>query len=207
MRIFSTGPDGNPRTHAVGFHAVGFLIALASAFFVFPGAATVARADDIDKQIAAIASVGPQGQGADRARAACRELSGRGPEVVPRLLAAMDTPNAVAANWYRAAFDRIVSRELADPRRRLPVEDFKQFVRQQNHPGRGRRLALTVVDRLDPTFGPTLIPTLLDDREFRDDAVAVALKTGCRRHPLGVTTLPPNVPINGLLTIRSVPTR
>lgn len=165
-------------THAVGFHAVRFLIALASGFFVLAGAAAVARADDIDQQIAAIASVGPQGQGADRARVACRELSGHGPEVVPRLLAAMDTPNVVAANWYRAAFERIVSRELADPRHRLPAEDFEQFVRQQNHSGRARRLALTVVDRLDPTFGPTLIPTLLDDREFRDDAVAVALKQG-----------------------------
>ncbi|HEV7998855.1 MAG TPA: hypothetical protein VGP63_03170 [Planctomycetaceae bacterium] len=168
------------RTPAVRFPAVGFLIALASGFFVFvlAGAAAVARADDVDQQIAAIASVGPQGQGADRARAACRELSGHGPEVVPRLLAAMDTPNVVAANWYRAAFERVVSRELADPRHRLPVEEFKQFARNQNHSGRARRLALTVVDRLDPTFGPTLIPTLVDDREFRDDAVAVALKQG-----------------------------
>jgi hypothetical protein len=168
------------RTPAFGFHAVGFLIVLASGFFVFvlADAAAVTRADDIDQQIATIASVGPQGQGADRARAACRELSTHGPEVVPRLLAAMDTPNVIAANWYRAAFERIVSREVANPRHPLPVEDFKQFVRQQNHSGRARRLALTVADRLDPTFGPTLIPTLLDDREFRDDAVADALKQG-----------------------------
>jgi len=90
----------------------------------------------------------------------------------------MNTPNVVAANWYRAAFERVVARELADPRHRLPIEDFKQFVRQQNHSGRARRLALTAVDRLDPKFGPTLIPTLLDDREFRDDAVAAVLKQG-----------------------------
>ncbi len=157
---------------------VGVLIACGGALCAFVGTGGIARADDIDPQIAAIASAGPQGQEAVRARVACRELAARGPEVVPRLLAAMDTPNVVAANWYRAAFERIVARELADPRHRLPAEDFKQFVRQQNHSGRARRLAMTVVDHLDSAFGPSLIPTLLDDREFRDDAVAAVLKQG-----------------------------
>jgi len=137
-----------------------------------------AGADSLDEYFGAIGAVGPLGQGSAQARKACNELANGGPERLPRLLAAMDTPNIVAANWFRAAYERIVARELAKPVPNFPRDELKSFVRDSRHQGRPRRLALALVDRIEPTFSQTLIPTLLDDVEFRDDAVAVALKRG-----------------------------
>jgi hypothetical protein len=141
-------------------------------------AAQMARADDVDGPIATISAVGPQGKGSADARQACRELARLGPEVLPRLLSAMDTPNIVAANWYRAAYEEIVSRELARSTATFPVTAFKTYVRDPRRQGRARRLALDLLDRIDPSFKAELLPTLLDDPEFRDDAVAIILKRG-----------------------------
>lgn len=142
------------------------------------GTTQLARADGVDARIAAIAAVGSQGSGSAKARKACRELARLGPEILPRLLLAMDTPNIIAANWYRAAYEQIVGRQLARSSRKFPIESLKTFVRDPRHQGRSRRLVLDLLDQIEPSFKPTLVPTLLDDPEFRDDAVSVALKRG-----------------------------
>jgi hypothetical protein len=139
---------------------------------------SLCRADEVDTQVAAIAAVGPQGKGSADARKACRELATLGPEVLPRLLSAMDTPNIVAANWYRAAYEQIVTRELARSHSNFPVAAFQAYVRDSRRQGRARRLALDLLDRIDPSFKPAFLPTLLDDPEFRDDAVSLVLKRG-----------------------------
>jgi len=141
-------------------------------------AGQTARADDVGSRIATIAAVGSQGRGSADARKACRELAGLGPEVLPRLLLAMDTPNIVAANWFRAAYEQIVAREMARAKPTLPVAAFQAYVRDSHRQGRARRLALDLLDRIDPSFKPALLPTLLDDPEFRDDSVAFILKQG-----------------------------
>jgi hypothetical protein len=145
-------------------------------------AGKTARADEVDRRIATIAAVGSQGKGSADARKACRELASLGPEVLPRLLSAMDTPNVVAANWFRAAYEQIVAKEIAGELARakptLPVAAFQAYVRDSHREGRARRLALDLLDRIDPSFKPALLPTLMDDPEFRDDAVAFLLKQG-----------------------------
>ncbi len=145
-------------------------------------AGQTAPADEVDGRIATIAAVGSQGKGSADARKACRELASLGPEILPRLLLAMDTPNVVAANWFRAAYEQIVAkemaRELAREKPTLPVAAFQAYVRDSHREGRARRLALELLDRIDPSFKPALLPTLLDDPEFRDDAVAFLLKQG-----------------------------
>jgi hypothetical protein len=136
-------------------------------------------ADQVDRQISVIAAVGPLGEGSAAARQACNELSQRGPEILPRLLSAMDTSNIVAANWYRAAYERILEGEASRPKpSSIPVGAIENYVRTVSHQGRARRLALDFLARLEPSFGKELLPTLLDDPEFRDDAVAIALKQG-----------------------------
>ena len=52
-------------------------------------------------------------------RKARDELARRGVEILPQLLAAMDTSNVVAANWYRTVYEEIVARSLATIGRRL----------------------------------------------------------------------------------------
>ncbi len=137
-----------------------------------------AMADEIDRHLAAIAGVGPEGARSAEARAACDALSECEAEILPRLLRAMQSDNPVAANWYRSAYEAIVRRERAKPRPQLPVDDLQGFVRDPANQGRVRRLVLALCDELQPGFSAASIPTLLDDPEFRPDAVDAALAAG-----------------------------
>lgn len=137
-----------------------------------------AFADEVDDDLAAIAKAGPNGAGAEAARDAARRLTQSGLAVVPRLLVAMDTPNVVAANWYRTVFDTLVQKELAAEKPKLPQETFVEFVKDGRRQGRARRLVLDVLDRLDPAFRAGFIPTRLGDPEFREEAVAAVLAQG-----------------------------
>lgn len=128
--------------------------------------------------LAAIAKTGQQGSGAAEAAQARRELAQRGIEILPPLLVAMDTPNPVAANWYRSVYEEIVARELAKPQAQFPVEFLKDYVSDSQRTGRPRRLVLGLIEKLDPNFKASWLPTRLNDPEFRFEAVAVAMTAG-----------------------------
>lgn len=136
------------------------------------------HADDVDDALVAIAAAGPNGAGSAAARKAATELQHGGPELLPRLLVAMDTTNVVAANWLRTIYDDIVTRELKKEKPQFPLDLLKDVVRNPKRQGRLRRLALEIVDREDPAFRGQLIPTLLDDPEFRAEAVGRVLSAG-----------------------------
>ena len=135
------------------------------------------RAAQIDDQLAAVARSGPQGAGSAAARAAVDALSEQGSEILPRLLVAMDTDNPVAANWYRAAYETIVERELAGAAK-FPLNELRDVVEDRARRGRVRRLALTLVDQLEPGYQKQVVRVMLDDPEFRADAVEIALAAG-----------------------------
>ncbi len=136
--------------------------------------------DDPGPHLAVIAKTGPQGEGSVAANVARDQLAKRGVEVLPELLAAMDTSNAVAANWYRTVYEEIVARELARDGTKWPVEFFKEYVSDAKRVGRPRRLVLGLLDKLEPAFREGWIPTRLDDAEFRYEAVGLALAAGDR---------------------------
>src|SRR5262245_26651579 len=102
----AVGRNNLPRPHtprdAMTCHRT-ILTALLLALTLPPG-----RADEVDDVLAAIGKVKLTGEGSADARAAAERLGQRGPEVLPRLLAAMDGASVVAANWYRTAYERIV---------------------------------------------------------------------------------------------------
>jgi hypothetical protein len=137
-----------------------------------------ARSDEIDEALAVLARSGPQAAGSIQARAAAEQLAAQGPHILPRLLLAMDTSNVVAANWCRTAYEQIVDRELPAANREFPAEALQQFVRDARHGVRPRRLALALLDQLDPDFRRRMMPQWLEDGEFRSDAVAFALQQG-----------------------------
>jgi hypothetical protein len=139
-----------------------------------------ASADEVDDALAAIAQVGPQAAGSVAARRAHDQLARHGTEVLPKLLAAMDTTNVVAANWCRGAFAQIVERERARPKPLFPLAELREFVADPARQGRARRLALKLLDDLDPDFRTKLIPRMLDDPEFRAEAVQFALDAGTK---------------------------
>jgi hypothetical protein len=144
-----------------------------------------AQADDVEDWLAAVARVKVTGEGSAEARAAAERLAERGPDVLPRLLGAMDGANVVAVNWYRTAYERIVARELAKPTPQLPLPELEAYVKDGRHNGRARRLVLELLDRLAPEFGGKLLPQLLDDPEFRGDAVDLALTAGDKAKTAG----------------------
>ena len=130
-----------------------------------------AAADEVDDAIQAIARTGSQASGSVAAAAAGKTLTEQDLSILPRLLTAMDTPNIVAANWYRQAYETIVERELDKQAPRIPVQQLKAFVLDSSHQGRVRRLAWDLLDRVDPGYRQLKIPSLLGDREFGSDAV------------------------------------
>ncbi|TXT17337.1 MAG: hypothetical protein FD138_4594 [Planctomycetota bacterium] len=135
---------------------------------------------DPKPHLAVIAKTGPQGTGSLPAKAARDELAKRGVEVLPPLLVAMDTTNSVAANWYRTAYEEIVARELSHSETKWPVEFLKEYVSDAKRIGRPRRLVLTLLDKLEPTYREQWLPTRLNDSEFRYEAVGLALAAGDR---------------------------
>ena len=151
-------------------------------------AGSVSPADEIDDLLAAVAQSGPGGRGSAAARTATLRLSRGGLELLPQLLEAMDTDNIVAANWYRTVYETITRRELArDPVPEFPVSFLKTYIANPKRQGRVRRLVLDLVDRLEPGTTAALIPGMLADPEFRDEAVAVALSRGDRAKQAGQT--------------------
>ncbi|GAB4155953.1 MAG: hypothetical protein Tsb009_32810 [Planctomycetaceae bacterium] len=134
--------------------------------------------DDVARQIQIIAQAGPNGAGSRAAAKARDRLLKQGPEILPQLLKAMDTANIVAANWYRSVFEQLVSRELAAKEPKLPVSDFKRYIENPKHQGRLRRRLLSLMNELELDYRVQLLPKLLDDPEFRNDAVDHALEKG-----------------------------
>lgn len=132
----------------------------------------------IETAIQFISEAGANAQGAVAARKARELLAHADAKTLPRLLEAMDTPNVLAANWYRTAFDAIADRELAKPSPELPRESLEAYLRDARRPGRPRRLALALLERMDNDLRRRLLETWLDDPEFRRDAVEDRLKRG-----------------------------
>jgi hypothetical protein len=133
------------------------------------------RADEVDGLLRDIRAVSKEAGGAEKARSAWEKLVRQGPGVLPRVLAAMDTPDTVAANWLRTAFDRIVETAL-EKKEPLNPAPLLAFAKDRKHEGRARRLALDLVERLKPGSRASLLGEALEDPEFRFDAIDQALQ-------------------------------
>ena len=140
--------------------------------------ATSAINADVDDDLASIAAVRAGAQGSTAARAARDRLASMPVDGLPKLLEAMDTPNVVALNWYRTVFQQIVDRERQRESPQWPIEFLQRYARNPERQGRVRRLVLRLLDDIRPGFRSELLPTLLNDPEFREDAVNAVLQTG-----------------------------
>jgi hypothetical protein len=144
-------------------------------FAVFMFSSLVGRAGGSADSQKDIRTLVGQGGGTALGRAAWRRLSAAGPELLPQLLQAMDTPDVVAANWVRTAFDRILDRALQDKGKGIDVAVLLAFAKDAKRQGRARRLALDTVERLRPGTTAGLLSGWLEDPEFRFEAVAALL--------------------------------
>jgi hypothetical protein len=152
------------------------LIVRRRCFFPFVLLFMTSAAPADDDSLGSLRAVGKEGANSPAARAAWDKLIARGPAVLPDLLQAMNTSDTVAANWLRTAFDRIVEDEMKNGGKALPADSLLAFAKEPRHSGRARRLALEVVERLQPGTSAGLFAEWLEDPEFRYEAVALALK-------------------------------
>jgi hypothetical protein len=134
------------------------------------------QADETADLLARIKRAGPRAENAADVRAAWDQLVRQGPSALPAILEAMDTPDTVAANWLRTAFDRIADKSLRDGGKGIDADALLRFVMDTKRQGRARRLALDVVERLRPGSRDSLLRGALHDPEFRADAVDRALE-------------------------------
>ena len=141
-------------------------------------AASSAVGQPVNELFKTIARTGPQSSGSAEAQQASDTLMTHGVEILPELLAAMDTTNIVAANWYRTVYQTIVHRELSKQKPQFPVTELRACAHNAQHQGRVRRLALALLDEIDPAFRNELLRHMLDDVEFRHDAVKLVLDAG-----------------------------
>jgi hypothetical protein len=156
--------------------AATFVCAIGMAF------AATSLADEIDQHLAAIGRAGAEGRGSIEARAAADALASCSPSILRRLLEAISTDNPVAANWLRSAFERVVARELdgVQSAANFPLQELATYFADTDRPGPSRRLALSVCERVQPGFSKREIGRLLDDPEFREDAIELALAAGTK---------------------------
>lgn len=142
---------------------------------------SLALAAEFDANVKTILNVGPEGKGNVEATAAWKELAQSPIQELPRLLAAFDTANPLAANWLRSAAESIVTREVQKSGK-LPQAELEKFIGQTEHNPRARRMAYEWVLRQDPTVADRLIPGMLNDPsvEFRRDAVARLIDAGTK---------------------------
>jgi hypothetical protein len=142
--------------------AVGLVFLL-----LFP---TAGQADELADQLRTLRSVKPGGDTA-AARAAWKEVVGRGPKALPAILEAMDTPDTVAANWLRLAYDELAESALKAGGKGLDTGALLAFARDERKQGRARRLALETVERLRPGEQKRFLKGRLSDPEFGYDAI------------------------------------
>lgn len=143
-----------------------------------PRQESVLSAEQISAAIQTITRAGPNSEGLEEARQASRVLAQAPAAVIPDLLAAMGTPNPVAANWLRQAYEAIAARELARSTTGLPRDAILQFVRDKSRAGRPRRIALQLLRQLEPEIDRPLLADWLDDPEFRRDAIDALMRQG-----------------------------
>lgn len=131
---------------------------------------------ELDRAIAAVRRVGPDGQGSAAAAGAWKELARADVGRVPRILTAMDGANSLARNWLRSALDPDLGRARAE-KRPFPLAELEALVRDTRHDPQARRLAYELVLEKDPGAAERLLPGMLNDpsQDLRRDAVAHVL--------------------------------
>jgi hypothetical protein len=129
--------------------------------------------------------VAKQGRGSAEQRAAWDRLSLASADALPLLLQGMNTKDTAAVNWLRCAFDQIAERELKSGGKAIDALKILAFIKNPTNEGRPRRLALDLVERLQPGTAEAIYRDGLDDPEFRYEAVALVLDRAQREAKSG----------------------
>jgi hypothetical protein len=140
----------------------------------------------LEAGLEAIRAVDHEGRGNAAAGTAWNVVAAADAGALPRILAAMDGANPLAAGWLLAAVDQIVARHP-----RLDPEPLCAFLDNTRHEPRARRLAFDLVAGIDGPRAEKLLGGLLDDPsvELRHDAVAQLMAQAEEAKSSGNTSL------------------
>jgi hypothetical protein len=106
---------------------------------------------------------------------ATKYLSSQDAEAIEPILTAMKSQPLTVVNWLRCAFDDIADRELASGGKHFDRKVLRTITEDSQHSGYARRLALDLLDRLEPGTTHRFLLSQLSDTEFSADAVAETL--------------------------------
>jgi hypothetical protein len=152
---------------------IASLLATICLFLPLTAPASAAPAGEVAALLSRIKGVGREGAGNEDAARAWKQLTQKGPGVLPDVLAAMDPAEPTASNWLRTAADAIAEKALARGKK-LPADRLEAFVRDTRHAPAARRVAYEWLARIDKNTPQRLLPGMLHDPsvELRRDAVA-----------------------------------
>ena len=136
-------------------------------------ATSLSAADDAQALIKALASVGREGEGNERAKEAWKAAVAIGPNALSAVLSQTGTGSPVADNWLRLAGNTIVDQALKS-KQPLPLGELESFVRKTGNHESARVLAFDLLQQSDSNRAEALQRTLLNDpvQSLRRGAVA-----------------------------------
>ena len=159
--------------------AAGLTVAMASS--------SAAADDGLTRSLETLRRVGREGKGNAAATTAWQQVAAAAPAAIPRILAAIDNANPLAANWLRLAVDAIAGRSKS-----LPLQPLESFLADTSHDPRARRLAWELIRGQAADRAAELIDGMLDDPsvELRYDAVSRLIdraQAACETQPATAT--------------------
>lgn len=136
------------------------------------------KADDARSIRFAIRMVQTSGDSPDTsafAYRAAKYLGSMDTEAIPTILNAMRSQPLTVVNFLRCAFDDIADQELAAGGKNVDRKALRTIMEDSQHSGYARRLALDLLDRLEPGTTHRFLLSQLGDIEFSADAVGETL--------------------------------
>jgi hypothetical protein len=106
---------------------------------------------------------------------AVRYLSSQDAEVIPLILVGMNSQPMTVVNWMRCAFDDISERELVAGGERIDRDALRKIAEDSKQSLYARRLAIDLLEKLEPGTRRRFLESRLEDAEFGPDAIAETL--------------------------------
>ncbi|MCA9263653.1 MAG: hypothetical protein KDA60_07375 [Planctomycetales bacterium] len=162
----------------LGLRELLLATSIASSLSVYSCSPVWAENDAIAPALQAIRSVGPEGQGNEKAQAAWAQVVKQASASdIPQVLAAMRDTGPISTNWLRAAVDAIAQRARRS-QQSLPQQSLEEFLADASQAPRARRTAYELLRAIDPEMERRILPSMLNDAslDMRRDAVTTVLE-------------------------------
>jgi len=170
----ATVPSGTAMTQSLRYTIVELLAALIG--LAAASSSFAADQPEFADALATLRAVRGGGEGHAAAVKAYPIVARAPTAAIPKILAALDGANPIAANWLRATAEAMVIRARKNGEK-PPLAALLAYLHDTDHNPHGRRMAYEIIKEADPQKADELLPGFLHDPslELRRDAVAALL--------------------------------